>query len=231
MSEKTYTLTKKELNAEKNKAIAKFASVASHDLKNVIGGLSNIAYYFSKTLKLEGETPNAMLKLLSSEVANLNTRITTLLDMTRVKQLTKAPCDLQNIISQAVNETKTDGINFELKLLPSKIYADAERMKQVFVNIITNSKDAMQNKGIITVNMLIEENTVKTEVIDSGAGMDAETLENCLDPMFSTKLAKAVGMGLTVANQVVEMHNGTLSIESEKGKGTKVTVSLNIFNS
>jgi len=49
--------------------------------------------------------------------------------------------------------------------------------------------------------------------------------------MFSTKLAKAVGMGLTVANQVVEMHNGTLSIESEKGKGTKVTVSLNIFNS
>lgn len=231
MAEKTYTLTKKELNAEKNKAIAKFASVASHDLKNVVGGLSNIAYYFSKALKLEGETQNAMLKLLSTEVNNLNTKITNLLDMTRVKQLTKAPCNLQDIITQAVNDTKIEGIEFELHLLSAQIYADAERMKQVFTNIITNAKDAMKNKGTVIIKMNIENNTVKTEIIDSGIGMDSETLENCIDPMFSTKLAKAVGMGLTVANQVVEMHNGTLAIESEKDKGTKVTTSLNILNS
>ncbi|MFA7073851.1 MAG: HAMP domain-containing sensor histidine kinase [Endomicrobiaceae bacterium] len=231
MPEKTYTLTKKELNAEKNKVIAKFASVASHDLKNVVGGLSNIAYYFSKALKPEGETQNAMLKLLSTEVNNLNTRITNLLDMTRVKQLTKTPCNLQDIITQAVNDTKIEGIEFELQLLPAQIYADAERMKQVFTNIITNAKDAMKNKGTVIIKMNIENNTVKTEILDYGIGMDNETLENCIDPMFSTKLAKAVGMGLTVANQVIEMHNGILVIESEKDKGTKVTISLNILNS
>lgn len=231
MPEKTYTLTKKELNAEKNKAIARFASVASHDLKNVLGGLSNIAYYFSKAFKVEGETPNAMLKLLSSEVANLNTRITDLLDMTRVKQLSKVPCDLQDIINQAIDDTKVDGISFELQLLPAKIYADPLRMKQVFVSIIKNSKDAMQNKGTISLKMNIENNIINTEIIDYGIGMDSETLENCLDPMFSTKLAKAVGMGLTIANQIVEMHNGSLSITSEKDKGTKVLISLNILNS
>ncbi|MGE4384786.1 MAG: PAS domain-containing sensor histidine kinase [Endomicrobiaceae bacterium] len=231
MPEKTYTLTKKELNAEKNKVIAKFASVASHDLKNVVGGLSNIAYYFSKALKPEGETQNAMLKLLSTEVNNLNTRITNLLDMTRVKQLTKTPCNLQDIITQAVNDTKIEGIEFELQLLPAQIYADAERMKQVFTNIITNAKDAMKNKGTVIIKMNIENNTVKTEILDYGIGMDNETLENCIDPMFSTKLAKAVGMGLTVANQVIEMHNGILVIESDKDKGTKVTISLNILNS
>lgn len=231
MPEKTYTLTKKELNAEKNKAIARFASVASHDLKNVLGGLSNIAYYFSKALKVEGETQNAMLKLLSSEVANLNTRITDLLDMTRVKQLSKVPCDLQDIINQAIADTKVDGISFELQLLPAKIYADPLRMKQVFVSIIKNSKDAMQNKGTISLKMNIENNIINTEIIDYGIGMDSETLENCLDPMFSTKLAKAVGMGLTIANQIVEMHSGSLSITSEKDKGTKVLISLNILNS
>ncbi|MDD5101732.1 MAG: HAMP domain-containing sensor histidine kinase [Endomicrobiaceae bacterium] len=231
MTEKTYTLTKKELNAEKNKAIARFASVASHDLKNVLGGLSNIAYYFSKAFKVEGETPNAMLKLLSSEVANLNTRITDLLDMTRVKQLSKVPCDLQDIINEAITDTKVDGITFELQLLSAKIYADPLRMKQVFVSIIKNSKDAMQNKGTISIKMNIENNTINTEIIDYGIGMDGETLENCLDPMFSTKLAKAVGMGLTIANQIVEMHTGTLSITSEKDKGTKVLISLSILNS
>ena len=97
-NEKMFNLTRSELNNEKNKVIARFASVASHDLKNVLGGLSNIAYYLSKALKVENETQKKMLSLLSTEVNNLNTKIVDLLDMTRVKQLTKKSCNLKDII-------------------------------------------------------------------------------------------------------------------------------------
>ena len=76
-----------------------------------------------------------------------------------------------------------------------------------------------------------EGDIIHTTITDYGIGMDSQTLENCLDPMFSTKLAKAVGMGLTVANQIVEMHNGTLTITSEKNKGTSVKISLPILKS
>ena len=74
-----------------------------------------------------------------------------------------------------------------------------------------------------------EEDKTVTTISDCGQGMDSETLENCFDPMFSTKLAKAIGMGLTVALQVTEMHNGTINISSEQNKGTDVKVILPIF--
>ena len=226
MTEKIYSFTKKQLNVEKNKVLSRFASVASHDLKNVVGGLSNIAYYLSKTVKTDNENQKKMLALLSSEVVTLNKAISDILDMTRVKQLMKSPCDLNSLISKAIEENTIDTINFETNLISAKIYADPERMKQVFSNIIINAKDAMKNSGTIKISMKIENGKVITEITDFGSGMDEETLENCFDPMFSTKLAKSVGMGLTVALQIVEMHNGTISVSSQLQKGTTFVVSL-----
>ena len=59
--------------------------------------------------------------------------------------------------------------------------------------------------------------------------MDEETLENCFDPMFSTKLAKSIGMGLTVARQIIEMHDGSIDISSEYQRGTIVVVSVPVL--
>lgn len=229
MEEKTYIFTKKQLNIEKNKVLSKFASVASHDLKNVVGGISNISYYLSKTVKPENETQKKMLDLLANEVITLNNRITEVLDMTRVKQLKKEPCDLKNLVTKAIEENKLEGIKFEQDLISVQVYADLDRMKQVFSNIIKNAKDATNNTGTITITMKSENDVVVTTISDCGQGMDSETLENCFDPMFSTKLAKAVGMGLTVALQITEMHNGTINISSEPQKGTTVKVVLPIL--
>ena len=226
MENKVYNLTKKELNTEKNKVIARFASIASHDLKNSLGGLSNISYYFSKVFKIEGEVPNKMLELLSSEVKHLNQLITDLLDKTRVKQITKTECDLKQIIEQAIENSKTDKITFKTNLTSANIYADKDKMVLVFFNIIKNAKDAMENSGAVDVNMAIADNKVTVTVKDNGIGMDEQTLENCFDPMFSTKTAKAMGMGLSVALQIVEACDGTINIESRKNEGTSVAVTL-----
>ncbi len=229
MNEKTYTFTKKQLNNEKNKVLSKFASVASHDLKNVVGGISNISYYLSKTVKPENETQKKMLDLLATEVITLNNRITEVLDMTRVKQLKKAACDLKDLVVKAIEENKIEGINFEQNLISAQVYADSDRMKQVFSNIIKNAEDATNNTGTITITMKSENDSIVTTISDCGQGMDNETLENCFDPMFSTKLAKAIGMGLTVAQQITEMHNGTIDVSSEPQKGTTVKVTLPIL--
>lgn len=228
MEEKTYIFTKKQLNFEKNQVIAKFASIASHDLKNVVGGLSNIAYYLTKSLKIENETQRKMLELLSKEVNNLNKKITEVLDMTRVKQVTKKNCDLQSIILLAIAEMQSPSITFEQNLVPANIHADPEKIKQVFTNIITNSKEAMKNVGIIKIDMQIISDTIITTITDCGTGMKPDVLEQCFDPMFSTKIAKAIGMGLSVAQQIIEMHNGTIKITSEPLKGTTVIISLPI---
>lgn len=226
MENKIYNLTKKELNIEKNKVIARFASIASHDLKNSLGGLSNISYYFSKVFKVEGEVPNKMLEMLSSEVKHLNQLIIDLLDKTRVKQIVKTNCDLKQIIEQAIENSKTDKITFNTNLIPANVYTDKDKMTLVFFNIIKNAKDAMADNGIIDINMAISDNKVTVIVKDTGIGMDEQTLENCFDPMFSTKTAKAMGMGLSVALQIVEACEGTIDIESKRNKGTSVKVIL-----
>ena len=215
MENKTYNLTKKQLNNEKNKVIARFASIASHDLKNSLGGLSNISYYFSKVFKVEGEVPNKMLGLLSSEITHLNQLIVDLLDKTRVKQIVKTHCDLKQIIEQAIENSKTDKITFNTNLVSADVYTDKDKMILTFFNIIKNAKDAMADNGVIDINMTI-----------SDIGMDEQTLENCFDPMFSTKTAKAMGMGLSVALQIVEASEGTINIESKQNEGTSVTVTL-----
>jgi two-component system sensor kinase FixL len=226
MENKVYTLTKKELNNEKNKAIARFASIASHDLKNSLGGLSNISYYFSKVFKVEGEVPNKMLELLSSEVKHFNQLIVDLLDKTRIKQIIRTECDLKQIIEQAIENSKTDQITFKTNLTSANIYADKDKMVLVFFNIIKNAKDAMENNGVVDINMVISDNNAVVTVKDNGIGMDEQTLENCFDPMFSTKTAKAMGMGLSVALQVVEACEGTINIQSHKNEGTSVIVTL-----
>lgn len=227
--EKIYNFTKKQLNDEKIKVLSKFASIASHDLKNVVGSLSNVAYYLSKALKVENETQKKMLSMLSTEVVALNKRISEILDMTRVKQLVKGKCDLQDIILKAVNDSKIDGIIFELHLISAKVYVDSERMGQVFFNIIKNAKDSMNNKGTISINMSLDDNQITTTIVDCGQGMNKETLEDCFDPMFSTKLAKSIGMGLTVSRQIIEMHNGSINISGEIQKGTTVVITLPIL--
>lgn len=228
MTEKNYTFTKKQLNFEKMKVLSKFASIASHDLKNAVGGLSNIAYYLSKSLKVENETQKKMLELLTKEVSNLNNRIAEVLDLTRVKQLTKKNCDLQNIILLAISEIQKPGITIEQNLIPTQVYADSERLKQAFANILTNAKEAMKDSGRIQIDMKIISDTIITTIRDFGVGMKSEVLEQCLDPMFSTKIAKAVGMGLSVAQQIIEMHNGTIKITSEPAQGAVVIISLPI---
>lgn len=229
MSEKTYTLTKKELNLEKNKCIARFASIASHDLKNVVAGLSNISYFLNKSIKPETPNQAKMLGLLSSEVVTLNNRISEILDMTRVKQLKKDTCDLKDSLQKALDDSKIEGITFDANLQSAKVYGDAEKLSQVFFNIIKNSKDAMDNSGTIRIDVVVGEKEVSVTVVDTGKGMDEETLDRCFDPMFSTKTAKAIGMGLTVAQQIVEMHNGTLQITSAPSQGTTAIVSLPIL--
>ena len=170
-----------------------------------------------------------MLDLLATEVITLNNRITEVLDMTRVKQLKKAACDLKDLVVKAIEENKIEGINFEQNLISAQVYADSDRMKQVFSNIIKNAEDATNNTGTITITMKSENDSIVTTISDCGQGMDNETLENCFDPMFSTKLAKAIGMGLTVAQQITEMHNGTIDVSSEPQKGTTVKVTLPIL--
>ena len=215
-----------ELNREKLAAISKFASVVSHDLKNPLASIKNIAYYFKNSVKLDGETPNKMLKMLSSEADRLNAMITDLLDMTRIKQLIFSENDLSVLIGEVLKNEQKENISFKTDLQSVIAKVDPERFKQVIKSVITNAKEAMENGGQISIKTHKSGGKAVIEISDEGKGMDAQTLEQCFDPLFSTKQARALGMSLTVSKQIIEMSGGTIEAQSRPNEGTNIIIHL-----
>lgn len=104
-------------------------------------------------------------------------------------------------------------------------------MRQVFLSIITNALDAMNDTGTITLETGIEGDTVFIKITDTGPGIPQQHLNRIFDPFFTTKSDKGgTGLGLSIANKIVANHNGTLNVISEEGKGTTFKITLPISN-
>ena len=110
-----------------------------------------------------------------------------------------------------------------------KIEAYGGQLNQVFMNILDNAQDAIEGNGTLTINTYKEDENVKIEFIDTGAGIPKENLQKIFDPFFTTKtVGKGTGLGMSISYRVIKDHNGLIEVESEVGKGTKFTITLPI---
>ena len=107
------------------------------------------------------------------------------------------------------------------------LWGDYDRLKQVFVNIIKNSIEAINDKGIIDIDISLEKHDVIVTISDNGVGMNEEELSNMKEMFYTTK-KNGTGVGVALSNEIVLAHNGIMRYESEKNKGTKCIVKLPI---
>jgi two-component system NtrC family sensor kinase len=106
------------------------------------------------------------------------------------------------------------------------ILADPDQLQQVFINLISNSLDAMPGGGRLTVATSLRGQNVEIEVCDSGEGITRDQLETIFDPFFSTKEGRGTGLGLTIVKQIISEHRGHLEVESEPGRLTRFRIQL-----
>lgn len=110
------------------------------------------------------------------------------------------------------------------------IHCSPSQINQIFLNLLTNAADAIEETGDVVIRTVVENNRVRVSFADTGSGIPAELLEKIRDPFFTTKeVGKGTGLGLSIVDQIVTSHGGELLIESEPGKGTTVTVVLPII--
>ena len=102
---------------------------------------------------------------------------------------------------------------------------DPDQMKQVFTNIILNAIQAMPNGGELRVKSYPVSGQNTIDIADTGDGIEKDKIKNIFDPFFTTK-EKGAGLGLAITYKIVEEQGGTISVESEKGKGTLLRVQL-----
>jgi two-component system NtrC family sensor kinase len=103
------------------------------------------------------------------------------------------------------------------------------KLNQVFMNLIINAAHAIKEKGTVTVRSFRDGNDICVQVDDTGCGIPKENLGRIFDPFFTTKpVGKGTGLGLSIAYNIVKEHQGSITVESEVGKGTTFTVRLPI---
>ena len=105
------------------------------------------------------------------------------------------------------------------------VQADPHQLVRVFTNLIVNANEAMLEGGELTVAVRAVGPSAEVAITDTGPGIDPEGLEKIFDPLYTTKI-QGTGLGLSVCQQVIAKHNGSLDVHSKVGVGTTFTVRL-----
>ena len=133
---------------------------------------------------------------------------------------------VKDTINAFKNTVKRDDIVIEINVASGVLVeADSYRLKQVLWNLLDNSMDAMPAGGKVEIKCNIENRIVNLSFSDEGEGIKEEDLSRIFDPFFTTKDI-GTGLGLAIVQKVVEGYNGSVSIYSSVGKGTKIVLSL-----
>jgi PAS domain S-box-containing protein len=217
------------LRREKLATLGQVAGSVAHELRNPLGAIRNAAYFLSLAAagKLDGKAEKH-LRVINDEITHSNQIITSLLDFARGRLCEPAPLRVADVVASAVKRAELpQRITLRTRLpedLP-EVNADAYQLEQVFFNLISNAGQAMRWGGVLGIDASRSNGTVRVRVSDTGSGIAPEHMKRLFEPLFSTKTF-GVGLGLAISRNFVEANKGTISVETEVGKGTTFTVVL-----
>ncbi len=217
-----------------------FLATLAHELRNPLAPLRNVA----EILRLEqlGETARQATGVMERQISQLVRLIDDLMDVSRITRgqltLRRERVDLRSIIASAVETAQpqmtTAGVRLVLDLPPQPLTlnADATRISQVFLNLLTNAAKFTPGGGHVTIAAKVHVDRVAVMVRDSGIGIAAEDQDRVFGMFVQLnrdmrRSQTGLGIGLTLVKQMTELHGGSVAVWSEGlGKGTEFTISL-----
>ena len=217
--------------AQKMEAIGQLTGGLAHDFNNlltaVVGNLDLIRARAADP-RIRRWAENAF------KAAERGSKLTSqLLAFSRTQKLATAPVDVNELVNgmrELLNQTLGANIMVKTELAPrlAAATADANQLELAILNLSINARDAMPDGGVLTITTGSDGDDVVTiEVADSGTGMSPEIAARAFDPFFTTKPAgKGTGLGLSQVYGIVRQSGGDVTLRSELGKGTKVTLRL-----
>lgn len=220
---------KKLLQSERLAAVGKAVAHVAHEIKNplmIIGG-------FSQQIKnhITDEKSLKKIDMILEEVSRLERLIANLGDFTREYKLIKRPSDINSVINDVLKMMKEiypkDKYKFIARLSSDilEVICDPDKLKQVFINVITNAIQAMEDGGTVTVTTKTWSNGVEIRIQDEGKGMSEEELLHIFEPFYTTRDSGS-GLGLAISYRIIEAHKGEIKAISTPGKGTTFIIRL-----
>jgi signal transduction histidine kinase len=215
--------------------LAELAGGFIHEIKNHLSTLGlNIqllAEDFQQPQNLRERRALERISRLQSECQRLVDVSNDFLRFARVKDLELAPANLAGVVAELVDffmpMARQSGIEIKSYLpgdLPP-VQLNKDLFRQALLNLMLNAQQAMPEGGELTIQAAREPEGVCLSLIDTGKGMTPDAAGRAFRPFFSTKLG-GTGLGLATTRKIVEAHGGTIALQSEVGRGTKISITL-----
>lgn len=232
---------REQIESEKISSVLNLAGGVAHELGNPLNSigihLQLVRRALAKPQELSPERKAELsesVEVCISEVKRLDMIIENFLKALRPIRPDVSECDALTPLAETLNvlsrELSDIGIKVSVKAdsaLP-KILADKNLLKQLYFNILRNAMEAMDGGGAIDISASSDDEFVRITFSDTGCGMDESALSRLFEPYFTTK-PNGHGLGMMIIRSIVRAHNGKIDVESKKGVGTKISVSLPRF--
>jgi len=208
--------------------IGQVSGSIAHDLRNPLGTVRNVAYLLKHHLPSDASKLLEYTDIINQEVLKADQIITDLLEMVGTRPPRKEAVDLSEMVKEVFGLTKrTRQVRCQMSGIPEsfRVQADPHQLRQVISNIVDNATDAMKGQGEFFVEATRGPDFDTVVFRDTGPGFSPVVIDNALEPLVTT-CAAGTGLGLTICQQVVGKHGGTIEVENTKGGGALVRIKL-----
>jgi signal transduction histidine kinase len=227
-------LEKQVMASEKLSAIGKFSAGLAHEIRNPLTSIIGLLKLVKRNVTATDPRHKEYFKIIFSELERIKSLVHqfVMLAKPEQKEISKSNTRIRELVGDVIllmdsqMSSKNIKVTYDASFEES-VHVDSDKMKQVLINVLQNSFDAIEYNGEIWIstNRISDGNGIEIKIKDNGEGMDQDTLERISTPFFTTKI-NGLGLGLSMSYNIIELHKGTIKAESEKGKGTTFTISL-----
>lgn len=224
------------LHSEKLAVIGRLVASISHEIKNPLSIINQSAYSLKRKViricKENAEDIITGLDRIEKSVYRANDIVERLLNFTKPYYVKVQTINLKEVLDEAIKlsylQAKRSDVSISKRLTNAYIKGDKNALIQLFINILINAIESIQDKGSVNVKTYKDKDKVIIKIKDTGVGIPSQYIDKIFEPFFTTK-ESGTGLGLAVAYRIVESHGGKIYVESEEGKGTEFTVELPLY--
>ena len=228
------TTQKQLIQSEKLAMLGILSSGIAHEINNPLnfiqGGALGIQSYLEEDLPNKIEKYQPLIEAIYTGVDRASAIVSSLNNYSRHDDSPRSEVDIHKILDDCllILSDKLENRIEVIKNYTGKqciVFGSEGQLHKIFLNIITNAEQAIENNGTINITTDVSERNVVVSIKDSGCGISADTVNKVFDPFFTTKApGQGTGLGLSLTLNFIQEHNGTIKIESKEGHGTEVLV-------
>jgi signal transduction histidine kinase len=226
-------LKEKLTESEHLAALGQLVAEITHEIKNPLMMIGGFAQQLIQPV--DEETKIKKLTIIIEQVERLEELIAELRKLYLSKALSKEPFRLKGVLDRVYSLVKDECVkrNIQAKVIIDEndllVSGDPSKIEQVFLNVIKNSIEAMENGGDLSIEVKLSGERAEITIGDDGCGIPKEHMDRILECFFTTK-SYGTGLGLCISKKYIDEHEGSsISVDSEEGKGTTVKIGLPIY--